>query len=346
MFGSQSTVYSNFCIITCMKKLLIAFILSLCMSASTVAEKTVFFVDVGQGDCTLVLSAGETLVIDAGPSSGRDELVAQLGGAERIDVLVLTHPHEDHDANFGYLVDNYEIGKLYMPQYVDDEEDYGGLLRRAVGHGTQIRYPAVGDQFSVGDVTVTVLSASDPAQYPDDKNLWSIVLKIVDGDTSIIVAGDAEDINEYAMIDAGLDLDADILRVGHYGSSTSTSGAFLDAVTPNVAVISCGADNSYGHSHSETLDALHARGIGVLRTDVNGTIRITDGVAPKAAVAASTPTPEEKTLDYVLNKNTKKFHYPDCSSVDSMKKKNRLDYTGAREDVIAKGYDPCGRCKP
>ena len=340
------TVYSDFCIITCMKKLLIAFILSLCVSASAIAETTVCFIDVGQGDCTLVQSAGETLVIDTGPSGGRDALVNQLGGVRRIDVLVLTHPHEDHDANFGYLVNNYEIGALYMPEYADDEDDYGGLLRRAVGRGTQIRYPAVGDQFSVGDATVTALSASDPAQYPDNKNLWSIVLKIVDGDTSIIVAGDAEDINEFAMIDAGLDLDADILRIGHHGSSTSTSGAFLDAVTPNVAVISCGTDNSYGHPHRETLDALQERGIDVLRTDINGTIRIADGVVPEAAVAASTPTPEEKTLDYVLNKNTKKFHYPDCSSVDSMKKKNRLDYTGTREDVIAKGYDPCGRCKP
>ena len=285
-------------------------------------------------------------MIDTGPAGGRDALVEQLGDVERIDMLVLTHPHEDHDANFGYLVDNYEIGALYMPEYADDEEDYGDLLRRAVGHGTQIRYPAVGDQFGVGDATVTVLSASDPALYPDDKNLWSIVLKIEDGDTSVIVTGDAEDINEYAMIDAGLDLDADILRIGHHGSSTSTSVAFLDAVKPNVAVISCGADNTYGHPHRETLDALQVRGIDVLRTDVNGTIRIENGIVPKAAVAKPTPEPEKNTLDYVLNKKTKKFHYPDCSSVDQMKNKNRLDFTGSRDDVIAKGYDPCGLCKP
>lgn len=329
-----------------MRKLIAALLLLLSLPVFAMADTAVHFVDVGQGDCTIIQSSGETLVIDTGPTEGREALVAQLVGVERIDVLVLTHPHEDHDANFGYLVDNYEIGTLYMPEYSDDEEDYGDLLRRAVGHGTQIRYPAIGDRFSLGDATVTVLSAADPAQFPDDKNLWSIVLKIEDSDTSIIVTGDAEDINEYAMIDAGLDLDADILRVGHHGSSTSTSGAFLDAVTPDVAVISCGADNSYGHPHHETLDALQARGIDVLRTDLDGTIKVVDGVVPEVAVAEPTPEPEEIALDYVLNKNTKKFHYPDCSSVDQMKKKNRLDFSGSREDVIAKGYDPCGRCKP
>ena len=243
------------------------------------ASTTVHFIDVGQGDSTVVQSEGSTMLIDTGPPDARASLQIQLQACSvlSIDKLVLTHPHEDHDGNLGYLVDNYEIGALYMPEYSEDEEDYGGLLRRTVGKGTQILFPSVGDQFSVGDATVTVLSAADPAQFTENKNLWSIVLKIDDGDTSIIVAGDAEDINEYAMIDAGLGLDADILRVGHHGSYTSTSGAFLDAVTPDVAVISCGVGNSYGHPHSEVLDAIYDRQIIVLRTDLNGTITATIG---------------------------------------------------------------------
>jgi competence protein ComEC len=260
-----------------MKKLLVVVSLFLAFCFPAVAETTVYFVDVGQGDSTLVQSSGETLVIDTGPPEARAALDAQLQacGVDRIDVLILTHPHEDHDGSFGYLVNSYEIGTLYMPVYADDEEDYGGLLRQAVAQGTQIRHPSVGDQFTVGDATTSILSAADPVLYSDDKNLWSIVMKIEDCSTSVIVMGDAEDINEYAMIDVGLDLDADILRVGHHGSHTSTSGALLDAVTPDVAVISCGANNPYGHPHRETLDALYDRQITVLRTDIDGTITVT-----------------------------------------------------------------------
>ena len=241
------------------------------------AMSVVSFLDVGQGDCTIIQSAGHNMVIDTGPPGSWGSLDAQLNehGIKRIDVLILSHPHEDHDANLGYLVEDIPIETLIMPQYADDEEDYGSLIRCAVGQGTRIVYPAVGDQFVVGDASVMVLSAADPAKYPDDKNLWSIVLKIEDNETSIIVCGDAEDINEYATIDAGLDLSADILRVGHHGSSTSTSGAFLDAVKPDVAIISCGADNPYGHPHAETLEALYDRQIVVLRTDLNGTITAT-----------------------------------------------------------------------
>ena len=259
-----------------MKKLIATLVISFALSVSALAVTTVRFVDVGQGDCTIVQSADETLVIDTGPPDARKALEEQLQayGIDHIQVLVLTHPHEDHDGSLGFLFDGYTIGTLYLPEYADDEEDYGGLLRKAISRGTQIRYPAVGDQFTVGDATVTVLSAADPSRYPDDKNLWSIVTKIEDGETLIIITGDAEDINEYAMIDAGLDVDADILRVGHHGSYTSTSGAWLDAVTPDVAVISCGADNSYGHPHQETLNTLWEHDVLVYRTDLNGTVSI------------------------------------------------------------------------
>lgn len=241
------------------------------------ASTSISFIDVGQGDSTVLQSEGSVMLIDTGPQDARASLQKQLQacGVKEIDLLVLTHPHEDHDANFGFLVGHYKIGCLIMPEYSDDEDDYGDLLRMAVSKGTKIVYPAVGDQYKIGEAIATVFSAADPAQFPDDKNLWSIVLKIEDGDTSLIVMGDAEDINEYAMIDAGLDLDADILRVGHHGSSTSTTGVLLDAVTPDVAVISCGSGNQYGHPHQKTLDTLEEHGVLVMRTDLSGTIQIT-----------------------------------------------------------------------
>ncbi|MGJ4851421.1 ComEC/Rec2 family competence protein [Bacillota bacterium Meth-B3] len=258
-----------------MKKLL-AFLVLIAWLLPAIADTTVQFVDVGQGDCTIVKSAGQTLMVDTGPPGARMAVEACLtaNGIDRIDTLVLTHPHEDHDGLLGYLASRGPIGALYMPEYADDEEDYGDLLRKLVGKGTRIIYPGVGDQFAIGDATVTVLSAADPARFPDNINLWSIVLRIADGPTSVIVTGDAEDINEFAMIDAGMDLDADILRVGHHGSHTSTSGAFLDTVMPTVAVVSCGAGNSYGHPHQVVLDALYDRQIPVMRTDINGTVTV------------------------------------------------------------------------
>lgn len=262
-----------------MKKivLVIVLILTILSPSMTFAEQgmEVYFVDVGQGDCTIVVSNGDALVIDTGPPSARSTLEKTLYSLEidEIGLLVLTHPHDDHDGNFSWLIQHYKIHTMWMPEYADDEEDYGDWLRYAVSRGTQIRYPNVGDVFHVGSAEITVLSAGDTS-YFDDKNLWSIVTRIDCGNTGIIVTGDAVDINEFAMIDAGVYLDADVLRVGHHGSYTSTTGAFVDAVSPDLAIISCGENNSYGHPHTETLATLTSRDILALRTDQQGTIRI------------------------------------------------------------------------
>ena len=265
--------------------LLFLFLVSLPVNAQ--ASMDANFLDVGQGDSTVIQSEGHTLVIDLGPSEAQPVLESTLSrlGVGTIDMLILSHPHADHDSNLGWLISNYKINELWMPEYSDDEEDYGDLLRKATGNGTKISYPCVGDSIAIGDATVTILSAEDPTSFPDDKNLWSLVTMVACGNTKILVMGDAEDINEFKMIDYGLNLDADILRVGHHGSRTSTSGAFLDAVTPDVAVISCGINNSYGHPHQETLDALWERGIVTYRTDITGTIMVTIAAAGYRAKA-------------------------------------------------------------
>lgn len=312
----------------------------------------IYFLDVGQGDATLFISNDDVMLIDTGPDEGltalRDRLVEC--GVNTIDYLVITHPHEDHDSNLEYLADNYTIAHLVMPEYADDEEDYGDLLREMVGQGTQIVYPNVGDQYVIGGLIATVLSAADPSRFPDDMNLWSVVLRVDCGDISVLMTGDAEDINEFEMIDAGLDLDTDIFKVGHHGSTTSSSGAFVAAVSPEYAVISCGADNKYGHPDAATLATLQECQADVLRTDLNGTICfVTDGstytISPKCE--PSTAVEEDSTEQtYILNTSSKKFHYPTCSSVDQMSEKNKAEYTGTRDELIEQGYSPCGRCKP
>lgn len=313
---------------------------------------TAYFLDVGQGDSTLIISGDAVMLVDTGPDGGFSALQGQLDqyGIDEIDHLVITHPHEDHDANLEYLADNYTVAHLVIPEYADDEEDYGDLLREMVGQGTQIVYPHVGDLYSIGGASATVLCAADPSEYQDDKNLWSIVMRVDCGETSIMLNGDAADINEYAMIDAGLDLDADVLKVGHHGSSTSSSGAFVEAVSPEYAVISCGAGNQYGHPDAATLATLEQYHVSVFRTDLNGTICLTtDGSthtitpARDAAEALDEPSMEQT---YILNTNSKIFHYPSCSSVDQMSEKNKSEYTGTRDELIDQGYSPCGRCKP
>jgi competence protein ComEC len=247
-----------------------------CAAAS--ASLNVRFVDVGQGDSTVFDIDGKTVVIDLGPKGAEDTIKAELEG-KSIALLVLTHPHEDHDGNFEWVVENCKIDRLWMPEYSDDEEDYRDLLRRAVAKGTRIEHPAVGQSICIGVGSITCLSAGDPAKF-NDKNLWSIVTRIEYGTTSFLVMGDAEDINEYAMIDAGLDLKADVLRVGHHGSDTSTSEAFVEAVAPSYAVISCGAHNRYGHPDESVLATLEKYGVEVLRTDKNGSISMeSDGHA-------------------------------------------------------------------
>lgn len=262
-----------------MKKILICVLLALTLVHTTAsASLNVRFVDVGQGDCTIFDIDGKTVVIDLGPKGAEDTVKDELEG-KSIALLVLTHPHEDHDGNLDWVADNCKIERLWMPEYSDDEEDYGDLLRRVVAKGTKIEYPAVGQSLCIGDGNITVLSAEDTDQY-EDKNLWSIAVKVAYGTTSFLMMGDAEDINEFRMIDAGLDLKADVLRVGHHGSDTSTTEAFVEAVKPSYAVISCGAHNRYGHPEESVLETLEKCGVEILRTDKNGTISMeSDGHA-------------------------------------------------------------------
>ena len=149
------------------------------------------------------------------------------------------------------------------------------------------------------------------------------------------------------ILASGQDIQSTVLKVGHHGSSTSTSEAFLDAVNPTYAVISCGTGNSYGHPHQETLDKLQNKGVEVYRTDLLGDIYCTsDG--KEVSFTSGEQDKASLVIDetYVLNTSTMKFHKPDCSAVESMSQKNRIDYMGPRDELIQEGYSACGICKP
>ncbi|MDR0958018.1 MAG: MBL fold metallo-hydrolase, partial [Clostridiales bacterium] len=194
-------------------------------------------------------------------------------GYDKIDYLVGTHPHEDHIGGLDKIIDNFQIGELFMPDATNTTKTFEDVLDAAESKNLEITVPKSGDYIvDEGNLTATVI-APNSADYKDF-NDYSIVIKLIYGDTSFLFQGDAESLSEQEILDAGFDVSSDVIKLGHHGSSTSSSADYLDAVGAEYAVIMCGKDNSYGHPHEETMQKLQQRNIEVLRTDEQGTITI------------------------------------------------------------------------
>lgn len=251
-------------------------------SASGTLE--VYFFDVGQGDSELIrLPGGENILIDAGTSSTEDELVGELRslGAETLDLVVATHPHADHIGGMAAVIDAFDVRQVVMPRISESDtpttKTYENLLQSIADKGLTITPAEPGDELlSSGGAVLTVL-APNGEDYGDLNN-YSVVLRLTYGEDSFLFTGDAEEASEEEMLSLDWPLTATVLKCGHHGSETSTSPAFLDAVSPQYAVISCGVDNDYGHPDAVTLEKLEAAGAEVFRTDLQGSILAsTDG---------------------------------------------------------------------
>jgi len=347
----------------------------------------VHFIDVGQGDATLIKCDGEAMLIDAGDNDKgtKIQLYLKKQGVDQLQYLVGTHPDADHIGGMDVIITKFTVNsnEIWMPDCDNDTATYRDVVDAIEYKRLKRRCPEVGETFSLGKATITILA---PINYYEEVNNNSIVLKIQNGNNSFIFTGDASEDEEMDLVSSeGSALDADVLKVGHHGSKHSTSGLFLNSVTPEYAVISVSSDNSYGHPTSECLNSLRMAGVKVFRTDEQGSIvAISDGntitwnCSPSETwqagenipsedpgnsenngfVPASTSEPETvadpepeptKTgteVKYILNKNTKKFHYPSCSSVGEMKEKNKEYFTGSRDEAISRGFVPCKRCNP
>ena len=247
------------------------------------------FLDVGQGDCTVILCDGEAMVIDGGPPEASNSVYSYIRntlGLTAVRYVISTHPHLDHAGGLPAVLNAVPAGVIMTPVTSWNSRSFRAMMEYAKVSGTPVVVPEEGDAFPLGGAQVTVLQCRPEAMDVTDAdgrhyartNDTSIVVRIDYGGTSVMVTGDAEDWSEYQMIDSGMNLKADVLRVAHHGSMYSSTEEFLRAVRPAYAVISVGKDNDNGHPHRKTLDRLARIGATVLRTDLLGTIvMVSDG---------------------------------------------------------------------
>lgn len=232
---------------------------------------SVSFIDVGQGDSTFICCDGATMLIDAGvPEMGPRvaEYLKNLG-VTKLDYLVGTHPDADHIGGLSTVINAYPVGKLLMTHTYSTTETFVSLIKTIGAKKLKIKAPTVGESFSLGGAVCTVLA---PNAVYDDTNDMSIVLRLVYKNRTFLFTGDASAPSEADMLKNGLPLRADVLKVGHHGSASATTAAFLKAVSPAFAVISVGAGNTYGLPAASTVKKLQASGAKILRTDQSGTV--------------------------------------------------------------------------
>jgi beta-lactamase superfamily II metal-dependent hydrolase len=244
-------------------------------------EILVHFIDVGQGNATLIQSDDHAVLIDGGESRYGQQVVTYLrnAGVTRLDYVVATHPHSDHIGGLTHVLNQLDVGRVVMPDASNNSVAFDNFLAAVENHDIPVTFVTVGDKISAGIIQMVVLApVRRETPWPSNRlNDASVVLRMVYGQTSFLFTGDAESASEQAMLSSGLPLQSNVLLISHHGSHTSTTQDFLDAVKPVAAVISVG-NNTYGHPHRATLDRLNAADIRILRTDELGTIIMsTDG---------------------------------------------------------------------
>ena len=232
---------------------------------------SVHYIDAGQADAALILGENFSMLIDAGDYSNNTVVEYLRGnGIKELDYVVATHPHSDHIGGMADVINEFEIENFIMPNAVHTSPSFEYMIEALDNSDINVLQAKAGMEIESGELKFELLGPISESY--ENLNNYSVVIKLTAGNTSFLFAGDAEKEVEAELLKSGCDLSADIYKVSHHGSSTSSTPAFVEAVNPLMAIISCGKDNSYGHPHRETLETLENYEIKVLRTDKNGTI--------------------------------------------------------------------------
>lgn len=345
------------------------------LPTNTPSTFTLTYLDVGQGDAAIISCDGHYMLIDGGDTSCSNQIYSYLKRNEisTLDIVVASHAHVDHVGGLSGALNYATSGLVLCPVTEYDTDAFRDFVKYAEKNGPGITVPKKLSNYSLGSATVTILGLN-----AGEGNDSSIVLSVTYQDKVFLFTGDAEREAEQAVLaDYPELLAADVLKVGHHGSADATTYPFLREILPEIAVISCGAGNPYGHPTDNVLSRLRDAEVTVYRTDLHGDITIGyDGeewsvTTQKSASEEDVFAPGEDFnfanqgsdegddvtrgdtgsvttgLDYIANKNTKKFHYPECSSVKRMKESNKVYFNGVtREYMIGQGYDPCANCDP
>ncbi|MEN6328120.1 MAG: MBL fold metallo-hydrolase [Syntrophomonas sp.] len=313
----------------------------------------IHFIDVGQGDSILIQSPqGENLLIDGGETDeGKkvsDYLRAQ--GIKELAVIVATHPHSDHIGGLIEVINTFPVANVYMPAVTHSSQTFEELLSAIKDQKLKISTARAGVGIPIKGFQAEFL-APQKNQY-EDLNNYSAVVRLSYGQNVFLFMGDAEKESEAQIMQSGLNLKADLIKLGHHGSSSSSSPEFLVAAAPRYAVIMCGIGNDYGHPHRETLAVLNKLKVEVSRTDQDGNIVInSDGShinikserGKKLNSEVKSVSDSGESSYYIGNKKTMKFHKPSCQSLPE--KQNQVIF-GKRDEAISQGYVPCKACKP
>ena len=331
-------------------------------------EMKVHFLDVGQGLSILVQCDGQNMIYDGGDRSTSSYVVSYLQqqGVETIDYLISSHYDSDHMAGLIGCLNAFDVNNVIGGDYVHDSDLYTSFMDTVASEGLEVQHPAVGDTFQLGSASFEILG---PVSISDDSNNNSVAIKLVNDDDSFLFTSDAGSQEEADMIGTGIDLNCEILVLGHHGSDTSSSWDFLASTAPAYAVISCGKDNQYGYPNEGTLEKMQSMDIGIFRTDDQGTIVATsngstisfivepstnyttgDGQivgqteaqqeetsAPEPEVAQADPGDENMVW---LSATGSKYHsINNCGRMNPSKA-----YQVTESAAIAQGYEKCQKC--